>query len=285
MSNDKMIESFEFWAKLPDQHYLSLTKRSDGSYHDERTTVASLAWQAALAHQSINAELLQVANSAIAWIGDVPDDTSLPEMPEFDRDWADSVIALAQQASESVQFRFPRDPDPESPWVIDFDFLMKVRDLIEDVDFTPCLEDVEEVLRAVEDLYPALETESARLTKCLLAANSNSEKFEREWYLRCDEVEQLKLRVAELVGDRAQKETWIQSLVDSDFKIIAENSNLRMRVAELEFENSSIPEHQQIGKETAAERDALKLRVAELDSDKAKTKAKFLSAWTKFKLN
>jgi vacuolar-type H+-ATPase subunit I/STV1 len=59
--SDKMKEQFEAWISLPDQFYLSLKKRSDGSYHDERTKVALESWKAALSQS----EPVQVSQEEI----------------------------------------------------------------------------------------------------------------------------------------------------------------------------------------------------------------------------
>lgn len=42
--------------------------------------------------------------------------------------------------------------------------------------------------------------ECERLTKCLTAANAQAEKFEREWYLRGDECEQLRATLADIAS-------------------------------------------------------------------------------------
>ncbi len=44
----------------------------------------------------------------------------------------------------------------------------------------------------------ALRAEVEALTKKLNTANANHERFEREWYLRGDEIEALQARIAEL---------------------------------------------------------------------------------------
>jgi hypothetical protein len=43
----------------------------------------------------------------------------------------------------------------------------------------------------MSDLIDRLECEIRRLTTCLKTANDNAERFEREWYLRGDALEQL----------------------------------------------------------------------------------------------
>ena len=51
---------------------------------------------------------------------------------------------------------------------------------------------------------PTLDTLSAekdRLTRCLEKANSNAEHFEREWYLRGDEIDTLRAQLAEAQRD------------------------------------------------------------------------------------
>jgi len=45
-------------------------------------------------------ELLEVLQAAIEWIDSVPADTTLPTMPGFDRDWANSVIDKALGVSQ-----------------------------------------------------------------------------------------------------------------------------------------------------------------------------------------
>lgn len=51
---------------------------------------------------SVDAELLSVAESALAWIDGVPDDVVLPVMEGFDRDWADGVISRAKGESREA---------------------------------------------------------------------------------------------------------------------------------------------------------------------------------------
>jgi hypothetical protein len=45
--------------------------------------------------------------------------------------------------------------------------------------------------------YAALEQENERLIGCLKKANEQTEHFEREWYLRGDELEKLKQPVSD----------------------------------------------------------------------------------------
>ena len=52
------------------------------------------------------------------------------------------------------------------------------------------------MVRAVD--YNALRAEKDRLTACLEKANINAENFEREWYLRGDEIERRKLPRAQV---------------------------------------------------------------------------------------
>jgi len=42
-------------------------------------------------------ELLEVTKAAFEWIDNVPDETVLPTMPGFDRDWANEVIGEAEK--------------------------------------------------------------------------------------------------------------------------------------------------------------------------------------------
>ena len=51
------------------------------------------------------------------------------------------------------------------------------------------------MVRAVD--YNALRAEKDRLTACLEKANINAENFEREWYLRGDELDTLRAQLAE----------------------------------------------------------------------------------------
>jgi len=44
-------------------------------------------------------ELLELAEAALEWIDSVPQDTELPAMPGFDRDWAENVLAKAKGES------------------------------------------------------------------------------------------------------------------------------------------------------------------------------------------
>lgn len=54
------------------------------------------------------------------------------------------------------------------------------------------LQDVAMIARNGIDRVIELERENKRLTKCLLKANAQAEHFEREWYLRGDEIERLR---------------------------------------------------------------------------------------------
>ena len=54
------------------------------------------------------------------------------------------------------------------------------------------IQDVAMIARNGIDRVIELERENKRLTECLLKANSQAEHFEREWYLRGDEVERLR---------------------------------------------------------------------------------------------
>lgn len=81
--------------------YTSLFAYGDcGYWYAEQEQVVKDA-RAALAAQTqqnnINSELLKVAESALEWIDGVPSDTPLPTMSGFDRDWADKVIADANE--------------------------------------------------------------------------------------------------------------------------------------------------------------------------------------------
>ena len=51
------------------------------------------------------------------------------------------------------------------------------------------------MVRAVD--YNALRAEKNRLTACLEKANASAEHFEREWYLRGDELDTLRAQLAE----------------------------------------------------------------------------------------
>ena len=55
------------------------------------------------------------------------------------------------------------------------------------------------MVRAVD--YNALRAEKDRLTACLEKANINAENFEREWYLRGDELDNLRAQLAEAQRD------------------------------------------------------------------------------------
>ena len=54
----------------------------------------------------------------------------------------------------------------------------------------------------------ALRAEKDRLTTCLEKANASAEHFEREWYLRGDEIDTLRAQLAEAQGD-AERLDWI----------------------------------------------------------------------------
>ena len=50
-----------------------------------------------LAGHIVLIDILSVAEAALEWIDSVPQDTALPAMPGFDRDWANSVIETAKK--------------------------------------------------------------------------------------------------------------------------------------------------------------------------------------------
>jgi len=54
------------------------------------------------------------------------------------------------------------------------------------------VQDVAMIARNGIDRVIELERENKRLTECLLKANAQAEHFEREWYLRGDEIERLR---------------------------------------------------------------------------------------------
>ena len=55
------------------------------------------------------------------------------------------------------------------------------------------------MVRAVD--YNTLRAEKDRLTACLEKANASAEHFEREWYLRGDELDTLRAQLAEAQRD------------------------------------------------------------------------------------
>ena len=55
------------------------------------------------------------------------------------------------------------------------------------------------MVRAVD--YNTLRAEKDRLTACLEKANASAEHFEREWYLRGDELDNLRAQLAEAQRD------------------------------------------------------------------------------------
>ena len=62
--------------------------------------------------------------------------------------------------------------------------------------------------RAVD--YNALRAEKDRLTACLEKANINAENFEREWYLRGDELDNLRAQLAEAQRDSERLDWMIE---------------------------------------------------------------------------
>lgn len=54
------------------------------------------------------------------------------------------------------------------------------------------IQDVAMIARNGIDRVIELERENKRLTECLQKANAQAEYFEREWYLRGDEIERLR---------------------------------------------------------------------------------------------
>ena len=64
------------------------------------------------------------------------------------------------------------------------------------------------MVRAVD--YNALRAEKDRLTACLEKANINAENFEREWYLRGDELDNLRAQLAEAQRDSERLDWMIE---------------------------------------------------------------------------
>jgi len=61
----------------------------------------------------------------------------------------------------------------------------------------------------------ALRVEVERLTECLHRANAQAEHFEREWYLRGDEVDALRAKIAEM--EKQKPVAWLhETRRDSD---------------------------------------------------------------------
>lgn len=59
------------------------------------------------------------------------------------------------------------------------------------------------------DTIDAMRAEKDRLTACLEKANASAEHFEREWYLRGDELDTLRAQLAEAQRD-AERYSWLR---------------------------------------------------------------------------
>lgn len=59
-----------------------------------------------------------------------------------------------------------------------------------------------------QDFAAPLRDEIARLTQCLQKANAQAARFEREWYLRGDEIERLRNALQRLIDVAEQCDSW-----------------------------------------------------------------------------
>ena len=69
------------------------------------------------------------------------------------------------------------------------------------------------MVRAVD--YNTLRAEKDRLTACLEKANASAEHFEREWYLRGDELENLRAQLAEAQKERDKAIDLLETMFSS----------------------------------------------------------------------
>jgi len=81
-------------------------------------------------------------------------------------------------------------------------------------------------MTAHADTIDTLRAENERLTRCLKSANESHEHFEREWYLRGDEIESLCAQLTEaqdalhaaqrLIKEALPKFNWGASFLDAN---------------------------------------------------------------------
>jgi len=77
------------------------------------------------------------------------------------------------------------------------------------------IDSIGSTLNAVAKERDALRVEVERLTECLHRANAQAEHFEREWYLRGDEVDALRAKIAEM--EKQKPVAWLhETRRDSD---------------------------------------------------------------------
>lgn len=81
---------------------------------------------------------------------------------------------------------------------------------------------------ATPETILVLTAENERLAACLKTANEQAERFERNWYLRGDEIDQLR---AEVAGLKTGYEAYER--VNAELK--AENELARMRIKEMDL--------------------------------------------------
>jgi hypothetical protein len=236
MSTNKMREQFETWLK---------PKIGD----ECRQLYLWDAWQAALASQaSVSSDLHSAYDKSYQ---PYSDETYFPFADGYQAALASQESTtcksvdkrLAVQTGEPVQFKFPRNPDTESKWVIDTKFINTVSDLIEDTDFLPSDIEIEEVLLAVETLYP-VKSEPVQVSQPVYQFFDD---FGMVW-LRCTKD------VYETFQDGTQKR--IVYLAPPDYEALRTgNDNLKLRIGEWE----------RVYVKKNAEIEALRQRVAELE--------------------
>lgn len=77
-----------------------------------------------------------------------------------------------------------------------------------------------EAARTIDSLL----AEKDRLTACLEKANSSAEHFEREWYLRGDELETLRAQLAEAQEDEKRLD-WLEAQVNKNGELHLHDGN------------------------------------------------------------
>lgn len=88
------------------------------------------------------------------------------------------------------------------------------------------IQDVAMIARNGIDRVIELESENKRLTECLAKANAQAEHFEREWYLRGDEIERLESLCDEMFANMtaalmlAPHSSGAYKLLDNAIKVI-----------------------------------------------------------------
>lgn len=104
-------------------------------------------------------------------------DFSLPRLAEIDAEAIEA--ALASRESEAVACKFERNETREGGWTIHPSFLFNLEEIVSDTEFPSDPEQIEQVLLAVEKLYPAQSDEVYKTIKerndAVIAASKSDE--------------------------------------------------------------------------------------------------------------